>query len=75
MSINTGGIDLLKNNFDKIDYWNLSLNTKIFEIDYYKIKESIAPIKEDLIAAVFHWKRVERILNQYQYLIGVGDFI
>ena len=39
MSNNPNAIEILKENQDKIDWWNISKNPNIFTYDYKKMKE------------------------------------
>ena len=70
---NTNGMDIIRENLDKLDsdcWLDLSANPSIFEIDYNKIKNRIAPYKEELIAVAMNPTRFARYLYEFNYDIG-----
>ena len=52
--MNENGIDLLRENQDKIDWEILSENTAIFEYDYCSMTQRCNLYKEELIANRLH---------------------
>ena len=65
LSHNPNAIHLLEKNQDKISWGNLSRNEGIYEINYKFLKERMDIIREDLMKAVYHPKRLE-------YYLGLG---
>jgi hypothetical protein len=59
---NTEAVELLKQNTDKIDWFNLSINPSIFEIDYEALKKRTAVFKEELVMGSSP-KRIQRLLD------------
>ena len=53
LSKNSSAIHLLEKNQDKIDWYFLSLNPSIFELDYCALKERYSVYKEELIKVAF----------------------
>ena len=58
-------IDLLEKNQDKIDWEYLCMNEGTYELNYKFLKERMDIIREDLMKAVYHPKRLE-------YYLGLG---
>ena len=59
-------IELLEKNQDKINWGSLSMmNIGVNEINYKFLKERMDIIREDLMKAVYHPKRLE-------YYLGLG---
>jgi hypothetical protein len=55
-------VELLKQNPDKIDWYNLSIKPSIFEIDY-EVKERTAVFKEELVMVGSSPKIIMRLLD------------
>jgi hypothetical protein len=55
-------IELLRENPENINWYCLSKNPAIFELDYDKMKESKREINQAVIAEVWHPKRMQRWL-------------
>ena len=64
---NKNAISLLKENQDKIDWYYLSSNPAIFELDYKKMRENNQEMYEDLIKEVMKPSRVFKNPD-YDYL-------
>ena len=63
LSMNHNGISIMEKNPDKI-YWNiLSSNVGVNELNYKYLKERMDIIREDLMKAVYHPKRLEYYLK------------
>ena len=60
LSENPNAIHLVKPT-SFIDWWKLSKNPAIFEIDYYYLKKRMDVIREDLCKFVFHPKNEGRL--------------
>ena len=75
LSLHPKAIHLLEENPDKIDWYCLSKNPSIFEIDYDAIKNRVEPFKEELIQKCFHPKRLVYYLEQYKYDIGDDEYV
>ena len=65
----------VKQNPNKINWYCLSKNPSIFEINYAALNKRIEPFKEELIAKCFHPDRVVRYLETYNYDIGEDEYI
>ena len=65
LSQNPNAIELLEKNQDKIYWCALCRNEGIYEINYKFLKERMDIIREDLMKAVYHPKRLE-------YYLGLG---
>ena len=63
LSCNKNAIHLLKNNLDKINWFWLSENPNIFEINYNYIKNITSKYKEELIQKALHPNRIIYWLN------------
>jgi hypothetical protein len=64
LSINPNAINLLEKNIDKIDWYYLSQNPNIFELDNIEMSENrIKIILEELIKNVWHPKRIIKYLE------------
>ena len=63
LSDNPNAIDLLEKNQDKIDWHYLSMNKGYYGLNYKFLKERMDIIREDLMKAVYHPKRLEYYLN------------
>jgi hypothetical protein len=75
LSQNPGTIKLLEQNRDMINWYWLSRNAAIFELDTDAMRKQMQPLSEELMAAVFHPRRVGRIMNEYGYNIGIDEMI
>ena len=64
-SANTNAISILEKNQDKINWEFLSRNGGTCELNYKFLKERMDIIREDLMKAVYHPKRLE-------YYLGLG---
>ena len=62
---NEKAIELLKSNQDKIDWWRLSKNPRIFELDTQKMKSRCAPFAQELAAYVYSPSRLMRLCEKY----------
>ena len=58
LSRNPNAISILENNLDKIDWSKLSQNKGTYELNYKFLKERMDIIREDLMKAVYHPKRL-----------------
>ena len=58
LSRNPNGISILENNQHKIDWSKLSQNKGTYELNYKFLKERMDIIREDLMKAVYHPKRL-----------------
>ena len=67
LSLNINAMNILKNNQDKINWLHISSNPSIFNYDYEKIRKLCDVYKEELIQKVFHPKRFERYLKEFNY--------
>ena len=56
-------IEILEKNLDKINWGWLSINEGINELNYKYLKERMDILREDLMKAVYHPKRLEYYLN------------
>jgi len=65
LSKNESAIELLKKNQDKIDWYMFSKNPSIFTYDYEKMQNSNLELKEEIIAAALHPKRIFRLIEEY----------
>ena len=75
LSQNPGTIKLLEKNPDKINWYWLSRNAAIFELDTDAMRKRMQPLAEELMTAVFHPRRVGRIMNEYGYNIGTDEMM
>jgi hypothetical protein len=64
----------LQQNPDKIEYYDLLLNTSLFTYDYEKLKERISIYKEELIQKVLHPNRLLKYLILYKYNIACEEY-
>ena len=64
-SQNATDLELLKNNQDKINWFNLSSNPSIFILDYKAMKKNRHSMKEEILNVVFHHKRVNKYIIKY----------
>ena len=55
---------ILQKNQDKINWYNLSLNPSIFELEYNVLKERCSIYKEELIQIALHPSRIQKYLDQ-----------
>jgi uncharacterized Fe-S cluster-containing protein len=62
LSKNPNAIELLKENENKINWCNFSLNSNIFTYDYKKMKETMknSGIVEELMAFIFHPRNMNK---------------
>ena len=62
LSLNPNAISLLKENQNKIDWFNFSQNPNIMTYDYNQMKENMknSGIAEELMAYIFHPKNMEK---------------
>ena len=67
MNPNSDAIKLLEQNPHKINWYELSRNPSIFELDKDDMKLQIKDFAEDLAKACFHPNRVQRFLEEYHY--------
>ena len=65
LSKNPNAIDLLEKNQDKIYWYHFCMNEGYYELNYKFLKERMDIIREDLMKAVYHPKRLE-------YYLGLG---
>ena len=65
LSQNPNAISILEKNPDKINWEELSANQGTYEINYKFMKERMDIMREDLMKAVYHPKRLE-------YYLGLG---
>ena len=65
LSKNPNAKSLLEKNKDKIDWHYLSMNKGYYGLNYKFLKERMDIIREDLMIAVYHPKRLE-------YYLGLG---
>ena len=63
LSRNPNAISILEKNPDKINWEELSANQGTYEINYKFMKERMDIIREDLMKAVYHPKRLQYWLN------------
>ena len=66
---NPNAISILEHNVKKINWDALSCNPGINKLNYQWLKERMDIIREDLMKAVFHPKRLEYYLEHYNYNI------
>jgi hypothetical protein len=59
---NAEAVEMLRQNPDNINWFNLSINPSIFEIDYEALKHRISAFKEELVM-VGSSKRIQRLLE------------
>ena len=60
-SRNPGAIDLLRHNVDKIDWFRISSNPSIYELDYARMRAEMAPLRTELLARVMHPSNVLKL--------------
>ena len=60
LSRNINAIQLLRENPDKINWYNLSKNPSIFTYDYEKMRENVLLFKEDLMKERFHPRNLRK---------------
>ena len=65
LSENPNAIEILKENPEKIKWYNLSRNPSIFTYDYEKMRNLNQDLKEEIIAAALHPKRIFRLIEEY----------
>jgi hypothetical protein len=65
LSKNPNAIQLLQENPDKINWYMFSKNPSIFTYDYEKMQNSNLELKEEIIAAALHPKRIFRLIEEY----------
>ena len=58
-----------------INWFNLSSNPSIFEIDYDALKKRIEPFTEELMMKCFHPEKLNYYLTNYSYDIGSDEYI
>jgi hypothetical protein len=63
LTFNPAAIELLRENPKKIYWSELSQNPAIFEYDYAAMRTSRAALHEELIARVFHPRRIAALLE------------
>jgi hypothetical protein len=63
LSGNPAAIDLLRANPHKINWFMFSQNPAIFEYDYDRMLRGRLRLHEDLMAAVFHPRRLAALLD------------
>ena len=68
-------INLIETNIDKINWFNISSNPSIFEIDYNAIKKRIEPFIEELMMKCYHPEKLYYFLTKYNYDIGSDEYI
>ena len=71
---NRDAISILEQNLDKIHWFYLSGNPSIITYDYIGLKERMDILREQLMMAVFHPKRLECYLDM-GYDIGEDEYI
>jgi len=54
---------LLEKNLDKINWYKLSANPAIFELDYETLKERCLIYNEELIQKTMHPSRIQKYLD------------
>jgi hypothetical protein len=64
LSANPNAIYLLEKNIDKIDWFWISSNSSIFELDYDALKKRCGLYKEELIQVALHPCRIQKYLEQ-----------
>ena len=69
LSKNPNAISILVKNQDKIQWGMLSSNLGINKLNYQWLKERMDIIREDLMKAVFHPRRLEYYLEHHDYNI------
>ena len=74
LSENPNAISILEQNLDKIHWFYLSGNPSIITYDYIGLKERMDILREQLMMAVFHPKRLECYLDM-GYDIGEDEYI
>jgi len=58
-------MELLEENQDKINWFNLSRNPSIFTYNYELIKEKNRELNEEIIMKALHPKRMLRLMEEY----------
>jgi hypothetical protein len=61
-TINPAAIDMLRENPDKIHWCHISQNPAIFVYDYERMRRERSELHQELIAVIFHPRRVEAFL-------------
>ena len=67
LSENPNAISILEQNQDKIDWFIFPYNRAISKLNYQWLQERMDIIREDLMKAVFHPKRLEYYLEHHDY--------
>ena len=67
LSGNPNAMSFLEKNLDKINWSNLCCNKGVNELNYQWLKDRMDIIREDLMKAVYHPKRLEYYLEYYDY--------
>ena len=65
--MNPNAISILANNIDKICWMTFSFNPEINKLNYLWLKQRMDIIREDLMKAVFHPRRLEYYLINHDY--------
>ena len=68
-SLNPNAISIIEKNLDKIDWYWLSQNKGVNELNYQWLEQGMDIIREDLMKAVYHPRRLEYYLEHYDYEI------
>jgi hypothetical protein len=71
---NPRAIELLSKYPERIHYQTIIKNPAIFVLDYDALKSRISPFKEELIAAVFHPRRMLRLMDMIGDDEDIDDF-
>ena len=67
LSGNPNAGSILEKNLHKIDWRNLCRNKGVNELNYQWLKDRMDIIREDLMKAVYHPRRLEYYLEHYDY--------
>ena len=65
LSWNPNAISILEKNTDKIYWYNLCSNEGVSELNYQWLKERMDIIREDLMKAVYHPRRLKYYFEHY----------
>jgi hypothetical protein len=65
---------ILEKNIDKIDWFQLSRNTSIFEHDLKEMTKRLEPFYKELMEKVFHPTRLNYYLQKYNYNILTDEY-
>jgi hypothetical protein len=65
LSSNPNAISILKEHPNLIQWYSFSENPSIFKYDYDMMKNSYLDIKEEIIAAALHPKRIFNLISKY----------